>query len=402
MRIADALDEPGLTREGLKRQAAAFTAIAHIPSGTTERSEWPLQDQSPELMAALRRSADNGDVRKAPRLAPALRLFADDLLARGLSEIAYAAALGQREDVAMSAADAASRHDFGVRSPLRHSAPWRIPQQGSDIKQHWRVGGALLGLDLALADFALVRLSSKPPARRPTLGDSDRVTFIEAVALVDPAALTDVDRDTIVAALQAGRSQLAAIRTPDDALAIADAIHLSATRRTLLAWVVAHEPERTAVFLSPSELLWLGLGATSVDSLHAWGAPAGPRLGCFCLRVVDRRPWEMFAGRVNAGMPASAFPDLNLRLAELLAELRMPAVLLAPVLASATLDFVNSAISRDVDDRRGLVEFVQGLRGDRVEQYLALLTTDGPLVPVGHVSQAGPATGEAGTSWRRR
>ncbi len=61
----------------------------------------------------------------------------------------------------------------------------------------------------------------------------------------------------------------------------------------------------------------------------------------------------------------------------------MPAVLLAPVLTAAALDFVNSVASRDPDDRRGLVEFVQSLRPDRVEQYLALLTTDGPLVPLG-------------------
>ena len=61
----------------------------------------------------------------------------------------------------------------------------------------------------------------------------------------------------------------------------------------------------------------------------------------------------------------------------------MPAVLLGPVLTAATLDFVNSATSRDPDDRRGLVEFVQSLKSDRVELYLALLTTDGPLVPLG-------------------
>ena len=82
-------------------------------------------------------------------------------------------------------------------------------------------------------------------------------------------------------------------------------------------------------------------------------------------------------------MLASAFPDLNFRIAEILSELQMLAVLLAPILTSATLDFVNSVTSRDQDDRRGLVEFVQALRSDRVEQYLALLTTDGPLVPVG-------------------
>jgi hypothetical protein len=53
------------------------------------------------------------------------------------------------------------------------------------------------------------------------------------------------------------------------------------------------------------------------------------------------------------------------------------------VLLAATLDFVNSVTSRDPDDRRGLTEFVQALKSDRVEQYLALLTTDGPLVPLG-------------------
>ena len=89
-------------------------------------------------------------------------------------------------------------------------------------------------------------------------------------------------------------------------------------------------------------------------------------------------------------MMASAFPDLNLRLAELFAELQMPAALLGPVLTSATLDFVNSAISRDPDDRRGLVEFVAGLRVGRVEQYLALLTNDGPLVPIGEVGARPP------------
>jgi hypothetical protein len=44
---------------------------------------------------------------------------------------------------------------------------------------------------------------------------------------------------------------------------------------------------------------------------------------------------------------------------------------------------VNSVNSRDQDDRRGLSEFVQGLTLTRVEQYLALLTSDGPLLPLG-------------------
>src|SRR5262249_12621249 len=157
--------------------------------------------------------------------------------------------------------------------------------------------------------------------------------------------------------------------------------------RTLLPWVVGHDPERLSAFLSPSELLWVGLGAKQADDrLDAWGTLASPRVGCVCLQMIDRRPWEDRAGRWHAGVLASEFPDLNLRLAELLADLHMPPALLAPILAPATLDLVNTANSRDQDDRRGLLDFVDALRVERVEEYLALLTTDGPLVPVGEAA----------------
>ena len=66
---------------------------------------------------------------------------------------------------------------------------------------------------------------------------------------------------------------------------------------------------------------------------------------------------------------------------QLLDAMHMPPALLAPVLASATLDFVNSVSARGQDDRRAFVDFVQQMKPDRVELYLALLTTDGPLVP---------------------
>jgi hypothetical protein len=248
------------------------------------------------------------------------------------------------------------------------------------------VTGSLLGLDAALADFSLVPLSLKQPPRRPSISDSDRRAFIEEVALIEPAALTDADRDSITSAIRRGRTRLERVLTAGDAHDIAGRAGLSDARRSLLPWIAAHDPARVAAFLSPVELLWVGLDGAPAQALDAWGAPARPRLGCLCLRMPDRRPWERFAGRWNSGMPASAFPDLNLRLAEILAELRMPAALLAPMLTSAMLDFVNTAISRDPDDRRGLVAFVQGLRSERIEQYLALLTTDGPLVPIEEVA----------------
>jgi hypothetical protein len=379
---ADALAAAGLTRDRLRDQVKGLAHVVQAkPADGGEDSPTPLLDRSREVMTALQRAAADGDVRAGARLAPSLRVLADDLLGRGLIELAYAAALGERDGVSISAPDAAGRHDFGLRSTIGRAVAWRFPVAGSDIGTRWRVSGAILGLDVGLADFSLVRLSNKPPPRKPTLADADRRAFIDAVALVEPRALADADRDTIVAAMAEGRARLAALQAPADASSIADAAGLSALRRTLLQWVVANEPARLSAFLSPSELLWLGLDRTQIETLHAWGAPAGSRLGCLCLQV-ERSPWETFAGRQNSAMMASAFPDLNLRLTELLKDLNMPAALLGPVLTSATLDFVNDVVSRDPDDRRGLVEFVQALGPDRLEQYLALLTTDGPLVPI--------------------
>lgn len=402
--IADALGAVGLTRDALRRQADALgeaaqsvgwerTGLHGAPIGGSSKSDPP--DAYREVAAALRRAARDGDVRGAARLAPALGLLADDLLARGLIDVTYAAAMGQPDRTSISAGDAATRHDFRDDwhgSP--HTGPWRFPAPGTGSVpgRDWHVAGSLLGLDVALAEFSLIRLSSRPPSKRPTMNDEDRRVMTQAVALTEPAALTEADRDRVVETLRKGRDRLAAVRTPAAAAAVADEIRLAPARRTLLPWVAAHDPWRLAAFLSPIELLWLGLEQRPVDAgLQAWGGPAEPRLGCLCVQLLDRRPWETIAGRWNRGLLASGFPDLNLRLAELLLELQMPAPLLSPVLAAATIDFIENATSRDPDDRRGPVEFVQALGTDRVEQYLALLTTDGPLVPVG--DGPGPGAG---------
>jgi hypothetical protein len=386
--IADAVGEPALSRDTLRRQADALAQVAQAVgweptggAGTSARAEAPAAYR--ETAAALRRKARDGDVRGAARLAPALCALADRLLARGLTDIAYAVAMGQPGHSAISAGDAADRHEFGGHHD--RSGAWQLPVRGTGVMpvRGWHIVGSLLGLDITLADFSLIRLSSKPPSRRPTMDDVDRQVMTEAVALAEPAAFIEPDRDSVVETLRNGRIRLAAVRTPAEALAVADEIRLAPSRRTLMPWVAAQDPGRLAAFLSPLELFWLGLDARPVDArIQPWGGPAEPRLGCLCVQVLDRRPWETLAGRWHLGLLASGLSDLNLRLAELLSELKMPAPLLAPVLAAATIDFIENATSRDPDDRRGPIEFVQALGADRVEQYLALLTTDGPLVPV--------------------
>jgi hypothetical protein len=400
--IAGALRDLKLSRDALSREAVVFARVDRAV-GWDSGQNWSADqhwlggatlDRARDVAAAFQRVERRGDRGGAARLAPAILALADDLLARGVTELVYATALGRPERAEFSAEEAAAHHDFGLRrNGVRNSlGPWEHPALSSASGHEARVVGSLLGLDVALAGFSLVRLSSKLPPRRPTLEESDRRALIESVALV--RELDDGDRDRIVGAIRTGRDRLAAAATSDQAIAMADEIGMIGARRSLLAWSVTRTPDRAAAFLSPGELLWLGLGPTPMDAHYdAWGAPARARLGCLCLRLVDRRPPEIFTGRWGAGIFVSAFPDLNLRLAELLAELRMPAALLGPVLTSATLDLVNNTPSRDADDRRSLVEFVSSLTLDRLEQYLALLTTDGPLVPIGKAAETSVSAG---------
>lgn len=393
LETADALLSSRLDGEGLRQQAEALERVlGAFDAGPEVGAIGDLPAKHQATLAKLHGLALEGDVRGAKRLGAQVRGVADDLFARGLLEFVYATALGHPDRITVSAGAAARRHDFGLRG-TRPERAWQLPTVAAERVPGWRIMGSLLGLDVRLAEFSLIRLSSRPVTQAPTLYGEDRRLLTEAVALVEPASLTEADRQTIVTAIQKGRARLAAARSEAEAAALADEIRLSAGRRALLVWVVAHDPDRTSAFLSPGELLWLGLEGKPVDpGLHAWGAPGEPRLGCLCLRLLDRRPWEALAGRSHVGLLASGFPDLNLRLAELLAELGMPAPMLGPVLASATREFLDTAQRRHPDDRRGLVEFVHELSMDRVEQYLSLLTTEGPLVRMGQTTDAATGT----------
>jgi len=383
--LADALASPTIAKDRLREYAAAFDRASRA-AGLDIAEEWDeaeVRGRYRDTAATIERVAHDSDLQAASRLAPPLRLLADDLAARGLITLTYAVGMGQHDRAAISAGEAARRHDFGVRTVVgRRLAPWLPPVAGTGARG-WRVQGALMNLEVALAEFLLLPMSSRPPTRRPSLNDDDRRVMTEAAAVFRSGLLTDQDRDRIVEAMQKGRARVAGIKLPAEAARLAEEMELSPMRRTLLPWIVKHDPARLVPFFSPSELFRLGSGDGAVAGrFDAWGVLAQPRLGCLCQQLLTRRPWEDFAGRWNSGILASGFPDLNLRLAELLAELHMPATLLGPVLWSASLDFINNVSSRDQDDHRALVEFVQTLRADRLELYLALLTTDGPLVPM--------------------
>jgi hypothetical protein len=378
----------------LTRQALAATGDAVAAAGDavrcTEKDEWEslvLADRCREALAPVARAAKSGDTRHAPRLAPRLRLLADSLAARGLLVFAYAASMGQPDNAVISPLDAASRHVFGLELPgVGRAGAWRWPSAGSDRVRDWHLTGSALGLDVALAQYSLVRITNRPPPTRPSINDEDRIVLTESVVLMEPDLLTADDHAAIVNALKRGRERATQLRGTADADALAAAIHMAPLRRSLFAWTAGADHRAAVAMLSLSEIFTAGLDGAQPSRFDAWGVSGEPRLGCHCLQI-PAAAFDAYAGRWFSGLLATGFTDLNLRLAELLDQLKMPGALLAPILASATWDFLMNVRINDYDDVPAWVSFVSAIGVDRVEQYLALLTTDGPLVPLTDGSQ---------------
>ena len=366
---------------------AVVKAAAAVKCDSNKADAWPMLatgGRCRELIAAVTRAAKTGDARNAARLAPRLRQLADLLLARGLTVLTYAAAMGHPDNAVVSPEDAASRHDFGFHFPgFGRGGAWRWPASGSDRIRNWHVTGSMLGLDTTLAQFTLVRTTTRPPPARPSITDEDKIIFIRSAALIHPGTLTADDHQALVAAVRRGRERLANVRTRDEAVSIGDELALPPLTRTLLAWNATFDARRAVAVLTPTQVFLLGLEpAADPARFDAWGVAVEPRSGCQCLQFPGRRTADLLPGRWFSGVLATGFADLNLRLAELLDEVRLPGALLAPVLAAATSDFTLDVEMRDFDDVPGWSDYAKALDIDRIEQYLALLTTDGALVPV--------------------
>ena len=91
--------------------------------------------------------------------------------------------------------------------------------------------------------------------------------------------------------------------------------------------------------------------------------------------------WILSAGRWPRGTVATHVADLNLRVAVALADLKLPAPLARGVLASAMQDYVDRVKPLYPDDWLTLVRSAQALSIERIQDYIAALTINGPLVP---------------------
>jgi hypothetical protein len=306
-------------------------------------------------------------------------------LSRALMAIVYAPALGDPDGQALLGADIMTRHDFGFRAPAgvrRERLPWSLPREHVGDGAPWRVEGALLGLDVALARLMLRRLADNEMPMAPSINLNDQMTVARTIPAMTARDLRDADRDRLVQAIARGRQRVAAAGADFAAVrALAAEARLSAGVQQTLRWTIARSREAVPALFGLRDLMWLGRPELSQPVLDTWGVYVEGLEGRMRTAMPPSAAWEDFGGRADAGFIGTQTPDLTLRLAEETARLRLPARLIPALLAFAAQDYWHDVAARFPDDWPAMARQALALSPQRVEDYVAALTGNGPLRP---------------------
>jgi len=362
--------------------------LEHEPRASTAAGVPPrLRRLMDDTMTRGARIKKSEDLKALPDIARPLMRASDFFLAEVLVALAYAPHLGDPGGKAMLAGDPSPLHDWGLGERLdnaRARAPWRVPGAARDTAGVWRVSGSLMALDVGLGDLALRRVFTESLPEPPTISANDRAAFTEGVSLANTFDYLDADQEGLVDAIQRGRDRLAAIRSNPSVLAdLLNDAGVRDVRREMIPWTLAHEPDRLPDFFAYGDLLRLGrMRPASIAKLDAWGTSGAAREGCLCLMFPATGEWETMAGRRGKSLVASLMPDLALMIAETLRDRHLPAMLTRSMLEAATQDFMDDVRLAFEDDWISMFRQVRKTLPPRMDDYIASLTTHGPLVPI--------------------
>jgi hypothetical protein len=389
-RHAESLMQGLQTLDELK---AITTALRADAARLASARSWPdAPGNAPEVKNVVDRAVKDldkitkpKDLPRAQKIADPLVEVLDYLIGETLVALAYAPLLGSPSGILGSGADVWHRHTFGVgrtgsREANRRSS-WLKPHIGSAAIEGEAFTGSLLGLDLALARKRLRRLVVDRLPGPPKLNSNDSATFVETLALVNPQILTDAGRDAIGAALARGRSRLTSAADAAAVDVLAWEAQMSDGRRQLLQWAADKEPEHLERLFSVGEIFWLGAGVPDGphrEELNAWGMSQVSVSGCHCLRFPDPGSWDTLAGRETTQQLPASVPDVNLQVAGLLSELKVPAALFPAVLSLAMQEYLDTVPALYSDDWQAIAGHAWQLTRERVEDYVSAVIASGP------------------------
>jgi hypothetical protein len=384
-RLSLALQASAITLDEVKALRSSLSVLApklKLETTATElATDGPnVEDKLRDVINDLGRIDEPRDIRRAAEAGTDLERSIDFLLGHVLAAWAYAPHVGDADSPALTGGDGSLRHEFGLRKAGsdKHQQRWELPLFGGDSGS---IAGSLLGVEAALSQYALRRLSIDALPPPPAIGGNDLMSLMLTAALSNPRRLTEADMAGIAAAVAAGTAAVTqALANPAQLDALAQKGAMSPWRRESLSWTAVEEHDRLADQFSLTEVA--RIGGLRPEGLAPWGT-ASMVTGCLCLRMPQTRIPELIIGRAADGLLGGHSADLTIRIATLLAELKMPASLTTPVLAYAVREFLDQVQPQHVADFDAFARQARALDRRTVEDILGALAAVGPLRAAG-------------------
>jgi hypothetical protein len=320
------------------------------------------------------------DLPKAKHEAAGVGEIADALTEAIVPPLVYALAVSPLNRPAGVFADTWQQHSMSplVNEPARQwrRDVWMLaaaePRSGGGTT----IRGSYLALDLVLAESRLPR----PPGDLK-LDESQYRVLTETLVLMRQPESGDVD--AIVAALGRGRSLAQSWGTTptvrERIRAALSSAGVDPRRANEFLWTLTRDPAAAPHVLTTTELVRLGGGHVP----DAWGTQMKSLDGCPCARSLSPGPVDNWRGSWPEGVPAAMTLDLQLRLAEHVNHLRLPAFLVNAVRPAATAEWLTRIAPFAPDDWQAFSGWPSDLPESRVEQYVRALILKGILVASG-------------------
>lgn len=366
--------------ESARRVATELRALAaRLPELPSE----PPFEGAPAIARALGGAARGldgirsaGDVQRTGAIRQDVRRALEWVSLTLLRSLVYAASIRDAASPILLAQDVSQRHDFGAardRREQRDQIVWAVPVARSGEGVPWHVEGSLLALESAMSELLLRGAVDRAPtsAGRMFLGERDALVRTVVAAQPDQqwdAAAAAAVRDS----LRAGREKIAAGERP--------ALDRWEWRFSAADWSALSEPASLASIVSMAELL--AIGGLSDGPAAAFAVSVEEWTGSARVGIAPAELREAVIGHLGRGFLAAMAFDVRLRVAELMAELNLPAVLGPRLAAGAIVDIVEQATLGAPFDWLVIVRRIGDYSSGELSALVDLLTGDGTLTAI--------------------